>query len=85
MVCMFSHWMEALPGKQDTAFHSVKSLEKIIPIWGIPLKLHSDQGPDLTGQVLQKVWNSSGQFYNTFTVLTTLSPLNTVMALIRLS
>lgn len=57
MVCMFSHWMEALPGKQDTAFTVGKVLsEKIIPIWGIPLKLHSDQGPDLTGQVLQKVW-----------------------------
>lgn len=83
MVCMFSHWMEALPGKQDTAFTVGRVLsEKIIPIWGIPLKLHSDL-----------IWQAryfresalSGQFYNTFTVLTTLSPLNTVMALVRLS
>ena len=30
---MFSHWMEALPGKQDTAFTVDQVLlEKIIPI-----------------------------------------------------
>ena len=53
MVCMFSHWMEALPGKQDTAFAVDQVLlENIIPIWGIPLKLHSNQGLDFTGQVL---------------------------------
>ena len=34
-----------------TKFH----LETIIPTWGTPLKLHSDQGTHFTGQILWQV------------------------------
>ena len=30
-------------------------LEKIIPTWGAPLKLHSDRGTYFTGQALQQI------------------------------
>lgn len=42
MVCMFSHWVEALLCRQTTSLAVLKiALEKIIPIWGIPSELHS--------------------------------------------
>ena len=55
MVCVFSHWTEVFLCRQATASSVTKVLlEKIIPIWGTSLKLHSHLGTHLTGQVLQK-------------------------------
>ena len=43
MVCMFSHWTEAFPGRQATASSVSKVLlEKIVPTWGTPLELHNN-------------------------------------------
>ena len=72
MVCMFSHWTEAFPCRQATASSVAKVLlEKIIPIWGTPLKLHNDRSTHFT--LLVRYFNQSalfGQFYSTFTALT---------------
>lgn len=60
MVCKFSHWTKAFHCRQATAFSVAKViLEKIIPTWGTPLKLHRDRGTHFTGQVLPQacaVW-----------------------------
>lgn len=40
-------------------------LEKIIPTWGTPLKLHSDQRTHFASQVLQQV-RAIGWFHNPF-------------------
>ena len=75
MVCMFSHWTEAFLCRQPTVSSVATVLwERTIPTRGTPLELHSDQGTHLTGQVLDKSV-LFGQFYDTFTVLTTLDPL----------
>ena len=71
---MCFHIQTGIPCRHATASSVVKVLlEKIIPIRGIPLKFHGDQGTLLIGQVLQQlcdIW----PIFNTFTVLTTLNP-----------
>ena len=68
IICMFSHWTEAFFCKQASASSVTKfHLENIIPTWGTPFKLHSDQGTHFTGK-----FALFGQFYNTFTVITIL-------------
>ena len=75
MVCMFSHWTKAFACRQATdSFVCKVLLEKTNPTSGTPLKLYSEQGLHFTGQVLQQVC-TVWPFYNTFTVLTMLSPL----------
>ena len=55
-VGMLSHWTKTFPFRESTASSAVKVLlEKIIPIWGTPLKLQNDRGPHFTGQLLPQV------------------------------
>lgn len=52
MVCMFSHWTEALPCTRAIDYSMEKVLlEKIITTWEMPLKLHGNWETQLTGQV----------------------------------
>lgn len=51
IVCMFSHSTEVFSYKQDAASSVAKVLlGEVIPTWGIPLKLHNNQGTHFTGQ-----------------------------------
>lgn len=51
MIYMSSPWTEAFPCVQATTSSMAKILlEKIIPIWGTPLQLNSDQGTHFTGR-----------------------------------
>lgn len=54
MVCMFSHWLEAFFCRQNTASVVAKFLlEKVIPTWRIPLKLHNNWETHFTGHVIR--------------------------------
>lgn len=56
MICIFSHWVEAFPCWHATALTVAKLLlEKIIPVWGIPLKLHGDLETDFTGHTMKQI------------------------------
>lgn len=56
VVDTFSRWVEAFPTKKGTATHTAKVLVKeIIPRWGLPQELESDQGTHFTGKVVQEV------------------------------
>lgn len=67
MISMFSRWTEAFPCRQANPSSVAQVLlEKIIPPWRVPLKLHSDEGPHFTGQVLWQVcavWSVLQHFY----------------------
>lgn len=52
----FSRWVEAFPTKHGTATHTAKILVKdIIPRWGLPESIDSDQGTHFTGAVCKEV------------------------------
>ncbi|KAL0149017.1 hypothetical protein M9458_055632, partial [Cirrhinus mrigala] len=52
----FSRWVEAFPTKKGTAAFTAKVLARdIIPRWGMPHTIDSDQGTHFTGQVCQEV------------------------------
>ena len=67
MVCMFSHQTEAFLCRQTTASSVAKVLlEKILPVWGTPLKLHNDQGTHFICQVFRQicaVWSLLQHFH----------------------
>ena len=52
MVCMFSHWTEVFPYRQDSAYFVAQILqENVVPTWGTTLKLHNDWGTLFTDWV----------------------------------
>jgi hypothetical protein len=55
IVDCFSRWVEAYPTKKGTAQHTKILIQEIIPRWGFPEQLDSDQGTHFTGKVCQKV------------------------------
>ena len=56
VVDCFSRWFEAYPTKKGTAQHPAKILiREIVPRWGFPKQLDSDQGTHFTGKVCQEV------------------------------
>lgn len=49
MVCMFFHWTEVFPYRQDSASFVAQILqENVVPTWGTTLKLHNDWGTHFT-------------------------------------
>lgn len=57
MICMFSHWVKPFSCRKAAALTVGNIIGKIIPSWGIPSKLQSDQGTHFTGQIMQSICN----------------------------
>ncbi|XP_069047762.1 protein NYNRIN-like [Lepisosteus oculatus] len=56
MVDQFSRWVEAVSVKRETAQTTAKYLvTEVIPRWGLPCRIDSDQGTHFTGKVCQVV------------------------------
>ncbi|KAI3357156.1 hypothetical protein L3Q82_015459 [Scortum barcoo] len=56
IVDMWSKWVEAFPATKQTASVVAKALlQEIIPRWGIPTKLSSDNGTHFVNQAIQEV------------------------------
>lgn len=52
----FSKWVEAIPTRNNTANSVARVLaNQIIPLWGTPLQIESDQGTHFTSQITQQV------------------------------
>ncbi|XP_060130010.1 uncharacterized protein LOC132592048 [Zootoca vivipara] len=61
IVDKFSHWVEGFPTRRATASVVAKTLiHEIIPRYGIPRKLDSDQGTHFTAEVAQHVAQALG-------------------------
>ena len=58
MIRMFSHWVEAFPCRRAMTLPVGRlSLERVIPVWGIPAEVHSDQGTHFTRQVTKSIYD----------------------------
>lgn len=56
MVDMFSKWVEVFPtAKQDSDALAKALLRDVIPRWGIPVKISSDNGTPFVSQALKQV------------------------------
>ncbi|XP_076118486.1 retrovirus-related Pol polyprotein from transposon 412 [Alosa pseudoharengus] len=56
VLCKFSRWIEAFPARSGTALHTAKVLVKdIIPRYGLPEQICSDNGTHFTGAVCAEV------------------------------
>ena len=54
LVSTFSGWMEAYPTKRETATMVAKKLlEEIVPRFGLPVTIGSDNGPAFVSQIVQ--------------------------------
>ena len=54
LVNTFSRWMEAYPTKRETATMVAKKLlEEIVPRFGLPVTIGSDNGPAFVSQIVQ--------------------------------
>ncbi|XP_060100331.1 uncharacterized protein LOC132575537 [Heteronotia binoei] len=55
-VCTFSNWIEAFPTRTEKASEVVKHLLKnILPFWGLPVTISSDNGSAFIHRVVQRV------------------------------
>ncbi|XP_060105134.1 uncharacterized protein LOC132578666 [Heteronotia binoei] len=55
-VCTYSNWIEAFPTRTEKAAEVVKHLLKsILPFWGLPVTIGSDNGPAYIHKVVQEV------------------------------
>lgn len=63
----FSKWVEAIPTRNNTANTVARVLaNQIIPLWGTPIQLESDQGTHFTGQIMKdmtKMLNIKQKFH----------------------
>ena len=63
----FSKWVEVVPMRNNTANTVARVLaNQIIPLWGAPMQIESDQGTNFTGQVtkdLCKMLNIKQKFH----------------------
>ena len=54
LVDTFSGWVEAFPTKGETAIVVAKKiLEEIVPRYGLPVTMSSDNGPAFVSQIVQ--------------------------------
>ncbi|XP_060092559.1 uncharacterized protein LOC132570142 [Heteronotia binoei] len=55
-VCTYSNWIEAFPTRTEKAAEVVKHLLKsILPFWGLPVTISSDNGPAFVHKIVQEV------------------------------
>ena len=55
-VITFSGWVEAYPTRMEKSLEVVKALVKeIIPHFGLPGSIQSDNGPDFVSEIIQQV------------------------------
>uniref|UniRef100_K7F0T3 Integrase catalytic domain-containing protein n=1 Tax=Pelodiscus sinensis TaxID=13735 RepID=K7F0T3_PELSI len=56
IVCVFSGWVKAFPCRRANATTVVKKLAtKVVPKFGIPLKINSNKGTHFTAKILQNL------------------------------
>uniref|UniRef100_A0AAQ4RQ79 ribonuclease H n=1 Tax=Gasterosteus aculeatus aculeatus TaxID=481459 RepID=A0AAQ4RQ79_GASAC len=56
IVCMFSKWVEVFPtSKQDAGTVAKILMREIIPRWGIPQLISSDNGPGFANQAIDEI------------------------------
>ncbi|KAF6327526.1 hypothetical protein mRhiFer1_008247 [Rhinolophus ferrumequinum] len=61
LVCTYSGWVEAFHNRTEKSCEVAKvPLREIIPCYGIPLSLHSDNGPAFIAELLQTVTRAMG-------------------------
>jgi transposase InsO family protein len=54
LVCTYSGWVEAYPPNTEKAREVVKALlREIIPRYGLPLSIRSDNGPAFVAEIVQ--------------------------------
>ena len=61
LVDTFSGWVEAFPAKGETAIVvGEKMLEEIVPRYGLPVTMSSDNGPAFVSQIVQGLAQALG-------------------------
>ncbi|KAF6301818.1 hypothetical protein mRhiFer1_008737 [Rhinolophus ferrumequinum] len=61
LVCTYSGWVEAFPTWTEKSREVAKVLlREIIPCYGLPLSIHSDNGPAFIAELLQTVTRATG-------------------------
>ncbi|KAF6288375.1 hypothetical protein mRhiFer1_009110 [Rhinolophus ferrumequinum] len=61
LVCTYSGWVEAFPTRTEKSHEVAKVLlREIISRYGIPLSIHSDNGPAFIAELLQTVTRATG-------------------------
>ncbi len=52
----FSKWVEAIPTRNNSADTVARVVaNQILPFWGAPIQIESDQGTHFTGQVMKQI------------------------------
>ncbi len=52
----FSKWVEAIPTRNNSANTVARvGAKQILPLWGAPIQIESDQGTHFTGQVMKQI------------------------------
>ena len=61
IIDQFTRWVEAFPTKNCSATAVARILaEEVIPRWGVPLQIDSDQGTHFTGKVVKTICQLMG-------------------------
>ena len=66
LVDSFSGWVEAFPATGETAAVVAKRIsEELVPRYGLPVTMGSDNGPAFVSQIVQglpKLWGQNGSY-----------------------
>ena len=60
LVDTFLGWVEAFPTKGETIVFAKKILEEIVPRYGLPVTMGSDNGPAFMSQIVQGLAQALG-------------------------